>query len=191
MDLRNTEFYATSKGRIMIEDGILPLREYEQSDKDFTAEMLEKIKEFYPEAFAALCESFTPSRLNKDFYEYRMVHRFIRCNFSEYDITPDVDNNGVFRFEFVKCPQRGDMGECKHCGIICNPKFNSKLSEREEEVMKRFYYSERVQDIADALCISIETVKKHKRNALLRLKLHSLSDFVSYAARNKMYESHE
>ncbi len=188
LDLTNIEFYGTPSGEVMIEDKIRPLRMYEPSDKDFTQAMIERINEFYPEAFKALCELYTPSKLNKDYYEYLIVHRFIRCNFSEYDNKADIDQNGVFRMEFVNCPMRG---ECKYCGIICNPKFNTKLSDREVEVMKLYYQSLKVEEISDRLFISIETVKKHKRNSLQKLNLHSLSEFISYASRNKMFESYE
>ena len=191
MELKNIEFFATPKGKVMIDDGIRSAREYTPADREFTALMLEKIEDFYPDAFNALCELFAGCRLNKDYHDFRMVHRFIRCNFGEYDSTPDIDHNGVFRFEFVGCAQRGEYGECKYCGIICSPKFNSKFTDREDDVMKMFYESVTTEEIADALCISIETVKKHKRNALVKLKLHSLKDFISYASRNKMYESHD
>lgn len=191
MELKNIEFYGTPKGKVMLDDGITPAREYKQSDQGFTEAVLERLEDFYPDAYNALCEVFASCRRNWRYFQYRMVHRFIRCNFKLYDNTPDIDQNGIFRFEFTDCPLKGDFGECKYCGIICNPKFNSKLTDREDDVMKMYYESVTTEEIADALCISIETVKKHKRNALVKLKLHSLKDFISYASRNKMYESHE
>ncbi|MCL4483458.1 MAG: helix-turn-helix transcriptional regulator, partial [Bacteroidetes bacterium] len=73
----------------------------------------------------------------------------------------------------------------------CNPKFNSKLSDREMQVMKLYATSSKTEKIADILFISIETVKKHKHNSLLKLDLHSLSDFITYASKNQIFESHE
>lgn len=187
MELLNFEFYGTPSGSVMIEQEGSSLRAYEQTDREFTHAILDRISDFYPEAFSALCETYQPVRANKPYFEYRMVHRFIRCNFSEYDNKLDVDQ-GVFRFEFIPCPMRG---ECKYCGIICNPKFNSKLSERELQVMRLYATSNKAEKIADTLFISIETVKKHKRNSLLKLGLHSLSDFIVYAAKNQLFENHE
>ena len=191
MELKNIEFYGTPKGEVMIVDGVSPARVYEESDKNITNTLLERIEDFYPGAYKALSEMFVASQKNWGYYRYRMAHRFIRCNFKAYDSTSDVDQNGVFRFEFIDCPLKGDLGECKYCGIICNPKFDSNLTEREAEVMKMYYESANTEEIADALVISIETVRKHKRNALVKLKLHSLKDFISYASRNKMYEEIE
>jgi DNA-binding CsgD family transcriptional regulator len=188
MDLANFEFYGTPTGSVVIEEKNKPLRTYEQSEREFTLAMLDKIANFYPEAYKALSETYLQSKLNKLYYEYIMVHRFIRCNFSEYDNKPDVDQEGAFRFEFISCPMRG---ECKYCGIICNPKFNSKLSDRELEVMRLYYNSYKAEKIADKLFISIETVKKHKRNSFQKLKLHSLSEFITYASRNQLFENND
>ncbi len=186
MKLCNVEFYVTPSGQIMIESEEHGLKIYETEDRWFTEFMLENISNFFPEAYKALSEIYAPSKLNRSYYEYLIVHRFIRCNLSEYDNRKDIDHNGIFRLEFVKCPLRG---ECKACDIICNPKFNSKLSAREESVMKLYYQSISTEEIADRLFISIETVKKHKRNSLQKLGLHSLTEFISLASRNKMFEN--
>ena len=188
MELINFEFYGTPTGSVVISEKDKVLRVYEQSEQDFTGAMLERINNFYPEAFKALNETYSPVQMNKLYFDYKMVHRFIRCNFSEYDNKADVDQDGIFKFEFIPCPMRG---ECKFCGIICSPKFNTKLSEREMQVMKLYSTSYRAEKIADTLFISIETVRKHKRNSLQKLGLHSLSEFITYAAKNQIFENHE
>lgn len=185
MELKNIECYGTPTGDVMIAETGAPVKVYNESCKDFTDLMIDEIKDFYPEAFSALCETYTKSKLNPSYYSFLIVHRFVRCNFIKYDNVPDIDQNGVFRFEFVSCPLRG---ECKYCGIICSPKFNSKLSDREFEVMRLYYQSIKEPMISDELFISIMTVRKHKRNSLAKLSLHSLSDFIAYASRNKMFE---
>jgi len=81
---------------------------------------------------------------------------------------------GNFHFEEVKCPLKG---ECKYEGIICKPKFNSTLSERELSVMRSFYEGMEENAIADKYCISLETVRTHKRNAFRRINVHSLAEF--------------
>ena len=184
MKLQNIEFYTTPIGEVMIKQRGQAVRKYVQSDTELTHQMLEIISEFYTEAFDALCELYTKSETNKAYYEYLIVHRFIRCNFAEYDNTNDIDHIGVFRFEFVSCPLRG---ECKYYEIICSPKFNSKLTEREHEVMKLYYESLSTEQIADRLYISIKTVEKHKSNALKKLNLHSLAEFNSYASNHKIF----
>lgn len=186
MELLNFEFYGTPTGQVMITSGNSSLKVYEQTDRSFTMAMLERISEFYPEAMEALSKTYEASRPNRIYYEYLIVHRFIRCNFNEYDSRSDVDSRGCFRFEFVPCPLRG---ECKYCNVICNPAFNAKLSPRETEVMKLFYNNFSIEEISEKLFIAMDTVKKHKRNALERLKMHSLAEFMTYANKNRLFEN--
>jgi len=186
MKLSDYEFYGTPSGDVMLSSNDHPLKVYEVADREFTQAMLEKIGEFYPEAFSSLAKHYEKSKANRGYFEYLIVHRFIRCNFNVYDSRTDVDAHGCFRFEYVPCPLRG---ECKLCGVVCSPSFNSKLSERELQVMKLYFHSVPEDAIADTLFISVFTVRKHKRNALERLGLHSLSEFIAFAAKNKMFEN--
>jgi DNA-binding CsgD family transcriptional regulator len=184
MELKNFEFYGTPSGDVMIQEQDKPVVVYEQSFKEFTDTMIDALVDFYPEAFKALSEHYAVSKLNPKYYRFLIAHRFIRCNWFKYDNIQDVDHNGTFRFEFVSCPMRG---ECKYCNIICQPKFNSNLSDRELAVMRLYYESASPEEIADKLFISPMTVLKHKRNSLAKLGLHSLADFISYASRNKLF----
>jgi len=184
--LQNIEFYTAPNGDIVIVREGEPLHVYVQSDKDFTDAMLETINEFYPEAFTALSKAYVKSVMNKPYHEFLMVSRFVRCNFGVYDTLPDVDANGIFRFESVPCPQRC---ECPFSGIICNPTFQSNLSDREFQTMKLFYEAKSLEDIADELFISVLTVKRHKQNAFLRLKVHSTAEFMAYANKNRIFQS--
>ena len=186
MELRNIEFYSTPSGDVMIKKVGEPLVKYVESNTELTSQMIDLISEFYTESFEALCKVYTRSETNKRYFEYMIVHRFIRCNFSEYDNTNDIDHAGIFRFEHVKCPLRG---ECKYCEIICYPKFNSKLTEREHEVMKLYYESLSTDLIADRLFISIKTVEKHKSNVLKKLELHSLAEFITYASNHNLFNT--
>ena len=178
------EFYGTPEGEVMISDSTCH-RVYEQSDREFTKYMLDKIQNFHTEAHKALCEVYSRSALNRSYYEYLIVRRFIKCNFFEFDPVPDMDENGSFKFEFVPCPLRG---ECKYTNVICNAKFNTQLTAMENKVMKFYFNGKRAEEIADELFISIHTVKTHKRNALQRLNFSNLNDFVVYARKNRLYE---
>lgn len=186
MNLKSIEMYRTPKGEVMIEEEGKPLRRYEQTDREFTDEMMTYIQEFYPKAFQSLSEIYTQSQLNRDHYRYLIVHRFIRCNFTEYDNRNDIDQHGIFNFEFVSCPMRG---ECKYCNLICNPQFNTKLSAREIEVMRMYNDGFGAEVISEKLFISIETVKNHKRNSYLKLGIHSMAEFVSYANQNGLFDN--
>ena len=187
INLSNIEFYGTPSGEIMIKEQGKGLRLYlQENNTEFTSCMIEYICEFYTEAFKELSDLYSKNQRNKEFFEYRMVHRFLRCNFREYDKTPDIDHRGVFNFEHVRCPLRG---ECSCEGKICNPKFNTKLSERELQVMELYYQGYKSNEIAEMLFISSHTVETHKNNSLKKLDLHSLSDFFIYAATNNPFTS--
>lgn len=184
--LRGVEFYRTPFGKIEVHEPGKPVYTFEQHHKELTEVVLSHIETFYAKAYEGLHNCYKNLAPNRTYQRYVMATRFIRCNFSEYDQTPDVDHTGTFRLEFVNCPMRG---ECKWDGIICRPKFTSTLTARETEIMKCYYNSESKEEIADKLFISIETVKQHKRNALKRLGLHSLPEFISYASKNRMFEN--
>jgi len=184
LELKNIEFYGTPSGEVMIKEEGKPVRVYTKQDRELTTAMILYIREFYPTAFDALCKLYTAVDFNNDTYEYTMIHRFIRCNFREYDNVHDIDHLGVLRFEDVKCPLRG---ECKYENRLCAPAFNTKLSDRQLDVMKLLYRGMDIESVSDKLYISIETVRTHKRNSLKKLGLHSLTEFISYASKNNLF----
>lgn len=175
--VNNTEFYITPTGGIMINDtkGTRPLSE---QSRDFVSAMIAKISDFHPWALERASEIYKGSRYNIPLFEFKIVRRFIKCNWAKFDSTMDIDQFGNFNFEEVSCPLRG---ECPHEGIICKPKFNSNLSDREREVMQLLYEGLSDEKVADRLYISVETVKTHKRNAFRRTGVHSLPEFIIYA----------
>ena len=180
-----TEFYITPKGDIMIhsQDGIRLLK---FSDRDFVSNMIKTIHEFYPEALTALSKVFEKLRFTSAVYEFNIVRRFIKCNWGKFDSVMDIDQFGNLNFEEVECPLRG---ECSLEGIVCKPKFNSKLSDRELDIMNLYYSNKSVEDIAERFCISTETVRTHKRNAFRRVNVHSLPEFFLYAKQHNLFEN--
>jgi DNA-binding NarL/FixJ family response regulator len=58
------------------------------------------------------------------------------------------------------------------------------LSDREREVLQLVAAGRSNRDIADALCLSENTVKTHLRHIMEKLQLESRYEVVSYAARN-------
>lgn len=86
--------------------------------------------------------------------------------------------------ENVDCPL---AGECKQYNVVCNPQLNRKLTATERQVMGLIYKQLSVDEIADTLFISPETVKKHISNSLKRLKLKNQKEFFKYAAINNLF----
>ena len=130
--IEKIEFYNTPDGSVCCKPEGKPMFILDESCRPLIEEMIVTIKELYPDAFKALSELYSTSERNRSFYEYRIVHRFIRCNFGEYDaLHADVDAMGGLHIEEVKCPMRG---ECRLEGCVCRPRLQSTLSPREREV---------------------------------------------------------
>lgn len=150
--------------------------------------MLEKIRSRYPGAYSALETIYQSSSLNKQYFQYLLMRRFCKCNFckldtTEYDIE-DVDAEGKFNLEKVECPMRG---ECQYEGVICMPKFNSKLSAAELRVMEQLYRGKSEQDAAKALFLSPNTIHQHIKSVYVKLGIHRLADFIQYANNNNLF----
>lgn len=175
--IKNIEFYNTPDGQVCCKPLEEPMFVLKESDTALIADMLTMIQELYPAAFAALSELYSRSELNKNYYHFRMVHRFIRCNFGEYDaLSMDVNASGHLRFEDVRCPLRG---ECPFECIICKPTLDSKLSEREQQVAKLLSEGFTADEIGKELHISPHTVKRHIANIKTRLKLTHTHQIIS------------
>eukprot|EP00975_Prorocentrum_lima_P030649 6430156-Prorocentrum_lima.AAC.1 len=117
-------------------------RQLKETDTDFIQAFLAILREFYPEAYDALMDIYSKNSNNKRYRDFIAVRRFIKCNFG--------------------CPLRG---ECKHDKVICAPKFNSKLSDRQIEVMRMLYDGKNDSEIAEKLFISLNTVNNHRKNS--------------------------
>lgn len=175
--LQLIEFYTSPDGTVNIKPFEKPMFPYTQECRNITEEMIINIRDLYPDAFKALSELYSKNERNRLFYEYRIVHRFIRCNIGEFDsLKYDIDHSGRINIEEVKCPLRG---ECIYEGVICKPKLKTKLTEREEEVAKLMGRGLSRQEIADELCISVYTVIRHIANIKSRLRLDRTEQIIS------------
>ena len=173
MKLSNIEFYADPHGEVLVSDE-RGVRTYREEDTALTDAMFLRIEDEYPEAFQALTEIYRKSAANAPYFKYRVVHRFIRCNFSVYDRKVDIDGEGRFLLEDVQCPLRC---ECLYAGVICDAKFNTRLTQRQEEVMRLYCEGLDQYQIAERLHLSPDTVKTTKRNAFRKAGVHNINDF--------------
>lgn len=176
--MKPIEFYTTPEGEVTMRPLGEAERQLRESDTEFIQAFLEILREFYTETYTALMEIYSKSSENKRYRDFLAVRRFIKCNFGLYDNVIDIDENWNFRFEFVGCPLRG---ECKSDKIICAPKFNSKLSDRQLEVMRLLYEGKSDSEIADKLFISLNTVNNHRKNSFRKVGVHSFPEFMRYA----------
>lgn len=147
--------------------------------------MMEMISTYYPKAYAALCETYSGCALNKLYYRYRIVARFVKCNFAQHDNIADVGAGGEMVFEYVACPLRG---ECAHECVVCRPEFDHRLSSAEWPVMRLWYEGRSEQEIAERLCLSPHTVHNHIRHAYKRTGAHTRGEFTRYASKHELFK---
>ena len=182
--LLDTEFYNTPDGDVMYKQPGQPAKLLKDSDREIITGLLQAIRDRYPQSFEALMQLYSASSRNRSWYEFRVVHRFLRCNFGEYDeYTRDVDAAGRFRFEEVRCPLRG---ECQFEGIICKPEIHTALSDREMEVFRLIVDRLETAEIAEQLCISPFTVIRHRDNIKARIGARSIADMIKYWYTNNL-----
>lgn len=174
----NIEFYNTPEGDVMVKEVGQAATILKEQDRDIISYMLCVINDRYPKAYKVLMELYSKSSMNRTYYEFRVVHRFVRCNFGEYDqYTYDIDASGNFIFEEVKCPLRG---ECHLEGIVCKPEIDTNLTDREMEVYRLIVANIRTEDIAIRLSLSKFTIIRHRENIKARLGLHDIPEMIIY-----------
>ena len=176
--LEKIEFYSAPDGELYVKPSDAPVYLYDLSCRHITDEMIGLIRDLYPGAFAVLAQIYSKSEPNRLYFEFKIVHRFIRCNFGEYNaLDYDISQGGVFNFEDVKCPLRG---ECIHEGVICKPRLQTTLSPREQEVARLLAKGMNRQEISEELSISIYTVSRHIANIKARLHFKHTNQIVAH-----------
>lgn len=167
------EFFVINGVTCICRNGVS--RRLTADDREEVVFLLEKIGEYFPDALDALRKLASASEPNRRWYEYRMVDRFVRCNFGEADfLHPDVEMD-MFHLEEVRCPLRGI---CEHEGVICKPKLKLPMTEAEQEVAELYSKGCAPGEIAGRLKKSISTVKNQLNSVTKRLRLNSTRDLI-------------
>jgi DNA-binding CsgD family transcriptional regulator len=182
------EFYTDpTTGEAMVKEiGEQTVKQMQVSDTAIISDILERSEAFYPEQYDALCKEYSKSSANVLYYNFLRARRIINCCFGENDRQPDIDEFENYHFEPVRCPK---IAECKYYKIICQPKFNSNLSDREFEVMKMYFERVKTENIADRLFLSIHTVNNHRKSSFQKLRVHSMEEFIDYAYKNNLFNT--
>lgn len=160
------EFYIIGRQTCFRRNGVgKPLTPGDREEITF---ILERIQRYFPEAIKRLYEWAADSAANKMYFEYRVVDRFIRCNFGEADFLYSDVEDGMFHFEEVKCPLRGI---CRDENVICKPKADLGLPAEEQRVVTMYAKGYLPGEIAEQLGKAEKTCKEQIRSACRRLKL--------------------
>lgn len=151
--LKTLEFYVTPDGSVYYKEPGKESRRLTKFNTDIIDYVNNRVKKNWPECYSALSLLY-----KRDVF--RIVDRFIRCNFGEHDyLSQDLDN-GVMHFEEVRCPLRGI---CEHEGVICKPKSMIKLSKCEREIADLYLEGLTFTKIAERLGKNAQTVKVQLR----------------------------
>lgn len=179
-NLRNIEFFKTPEGDVMYKRHGEGVRLLDEHDRETVASLLSLIRTRYSDAFDALSDIYSRSEVNRAWYEFRMVSRFIRCNLGDYDTNSiDIDDDGIMHFEQMKCPLMG-TGDCKYECVICHPRLSTGLTTREMELLPLLAEGLQSSEIAERLCISKNTVDRHRQNILAKTGKRSATELSAY-----------
>lgn len=181
--LTNIEFF-TYEQEVWFREADGSTRALQEIDYDIVGILSEYISTFYPKAYAALSSEYKGCAANPSYFQFRIVVRFIRCNFSALDSIPDIGTLRHCTFEHVNCPIRG---ECRYDHVVCRPEFDHQLSPAEMRVMALIYDGLSEEEIGDRLRLSPLTIHTHVRNAYSRLDIHSKAEFVKFATLNHLF----
>lgn len=181
--LTNIEFF-TYANDVMVRTSDGTVKTLSPADKELIDTFCEYLATFYTKAYSALCQEYKQSALNQSYFRYRIVNRFVRCNFGGLDDVNDISESLRCNFEYVPCPLRG---ECHLDRIVCHPEFNHKLSPSEMQVLRLVYEGLTEDAIGERLRLSPHTIHTHVRNAYARLDIHSKAEFIRYAADNSLF----
>lgn len=175
--LRKIEFYISPDGNVKVdEEGVTFTREYTESDYELTDFVSGLIEKQYPQAYHALEQEYEASMLNKSFFRFLIVHRFIRCNFGKFDgLTYDIEGN-VMHLEEINCPLKW-RNECPLRGVVCRP-LPFGLSPRETEVAKMASSGKTYDEISEELGIAHSTIKNVIQKVKEKLHLDSSKDIA-------------
>lgn len=184
--MQNIEFYNSPKGEVIVSiDGNVGFA-LSPKNVDIVNMMYDHIKTHYQEAYAALTRLYSASALNTMYYKYRIVSRFARCNFGEYDCAyPDIDTDVIFHHEEVHCPLRG-TGDCQLENIVCKPNVTLPLTAQQMKVFRLYSQGLSTSDIAYVMHLSVHTIDRHRCDIFQKLNIHSIPELILYSSRNNI-----
>ncbi len=164
------------------------ISELTEADTDLIDYLYDRIATDYPWAYCALVDEFSRCRKNVRYFRFRIVDRFLRCNFGKCDNLADIDASGEMHLEFVDCPLRG---QCRHERVVCLPRRQTELSPAEMRVGALLFNGFSRQAIADRLYLSPFTVDNHIRHIYAKLGVHTEADFVRAANLKHLFANYE
>jgi DNA-binding NarL/FixJ family response regulator len=96
----------------------------------------------------------------------------------------------VRRHKFFFSPRIAQMMSGSNASVLTAQKLSSPaLTPREHEVLKLLAEGRTTKETAAVLEVAVKTAETHRMNIMRKLGLHTVSDLVRYAIRNKVVEA--
>jgi DNA-binding NarL/FixJ family response regulator len=123
----------------------------------------------------------------------RLAREILEAGAQGYLVKEDADDNLLlavdalrrhipyFPFKTVEWIARERLG-------VKRKTTRSLLTPREREIVQLLTEGKSNKEVAATLRISVKTAETHRANIMLKLNLHSITDLVHYAIRNKMIQ---
>lgn len=155
----------------------------ETADRDLITSIRDRIATDYPDAYHQLLNWYKKASLNKPYFDFLLVRRFIKCNFMRSDKTlMDIDEEGNFNTEEPICPI---AGECEGYGIVCFCKMTSVLTEEERKVLNMYTQGMSNETIAEELYLSPHTIHNTVVRAYRKIKVKNKAAALLYIQKHK------
>lgn len=185
LKLNDIEFYNTPSGGVMVsvegqEAFILLPTHY-----DLISILHDYIMQNYHGAYLALSSLYKGSAQNPSYYRYRIVSRFARCNFGEYETNVVDISKHTFHFEQVHCPLRG-AGDCQLEKVVCNPQYTLPLTRQQINIFRMYADGLNTEQIAKKLSLSTNTIDRHRSDIQSKLDLHSITEMILFWINNNL-----
>lgn len=162
------EFFVSPDGFVYFKQPGQESRRLTKFYTDIVTPLHDIIRQRFPECYAALAKMY---RRNT----YKIVERFIRCNFGEHDLlTQDIEHD-ILHFEEVRCPLRG---LCEYEHVICKPKTMINLSKCEREIADLYLEGLTFTAIARRLGKNPSTVKVQLMHIKKKCGVKSCRDII-------------
>lgn len=106
---------------------------------------------------------------------------------SDRDLVTAVDTLSKHKPFFTPAARQAMLDQLSKGQPVAEPREN-KLTSREREILQLLSEGKSSKEVASSLNLSVKTAETHRSNIMRKLKLHSVSELVLYAVRNRIVE---
>jgi DNA-binding NarL/FixJ family response regulator len=128
-------------------------------------------------------------------YSDELVRQILDAGLRGYVVKSDSDRDLVGAVEtlskhkpfFTPAARQAMLDQLSKGQPVSEPR-ESKLTSREREILQLLSEGKSSKEVASSLNLSVKTAETHRSNIMRKLKLHSVSELVLYALRNRIVE---